>query len=165
MERFIESLGNVLSSFWGWLILIGCQLFMIEGVQAGSIGLLVVFLVDFATGLFVSHKFWKAKPLAERPPYFIESGKIRRSMLKGITYLMFVAMSWLMWYLFFDGTTNLPMSSKEFNIISLAFGICIAIECWSVLENMKRLGYDILGGVGRAFKGFWKGYRDVNGES
>lgn len=166
MARIIEQIVGLMSSFWGWMLIILGQLFMIEGVRAGLIGLGVVFMLDFITGLrasWIEHR--RKKKTGQMAPYFLQSDKIRKSILKATSYFIFVGMSWLMWYLFFDGTMNLPMSTKDVNIITIAFGICITIECWSVLENLKRMGFDFLGRIGKAFKGFWTGYRDVNGES
>lgn len=160
MARFVEQIADLLGSLYGWILLVLCQVFMISGVKAGLIGLGVVFIIDYITGLVASWTEWKAAKV-KRSTYFLESKKFRKSLLKATTYFLFVGMSYLMWYLVFDGGVQLPVSNKEVNIITVAFGICIAIECWSILENMKRSGYDILGAFRTAFKGFLKTYNEV----
>lgn len=155
LQRFAELIGSV----WGWLLLLACQFFAIDGVRLGLLFLLLFFIIDYVTGLGAA---WRERGQNNASaPFFFESRKMRMSLLKACTYLMFILMSWMMWLLFFDGTVQLPVSTKEVNIIGITIGICIAIECWSILENCKRMGFDIIGGIATAFKGFWKSYKTI----
>lgn len=74
-------------------------------------------------------------------------------------------MAAIMYKMFFDGSIHLPLSNREANIIEISFGICIAVECWSILENMKRLGFNLLGSITKAFKGFYGALKAVKGEN
>ncbi|MCZ2393048.1 MAG: phage holin family protein [Chitinophagales bacterium] len=165
--RLWEQFLSLLGSFWGWVLLILCELVMIPGVKVGLIGLGVVFVLDYITGLSAYWIEWRKDKVKNdiETPYFFQSKKMRKSLVKAITYFLFVAMAWLMWFMFFDGTMRFPMSTREFNVINIAFGICIAIECWSILENMKRMGYDLIGAIGKAFKNFWKTYHVIKDDT
>lgn len=166
--RFMAQLGGLFTSVCGWIILIAAQVMVIDGVRSGTIVLGVVFLIDYITGMGASWKEWKQEKAAGEkgmPPYFLQSNKLRKSLLKATTYLLFVGMSWVAWYLFFDGKIHLPLSSKEVNVISITFGLCIAVECWSILENMKRIGFDLIGQISKTVKGFWRGYKEIKGDS
>lgn len=155
IQRFTELIGSV----WGWIMIVLCQFFSIEGVSFGLLFLFVFFIIDYVTGLGASWK--ERKNQLSVPPFFFESKKMRMSLLKACTYLLFIFMSWVMWFLFFDGTVHLPVSTKEINIIGITIGICIAIECWSILENMKRMGFDVLEKTMNLFKNLWKHYRTI----
>lgn len=153
---------EILNSAAGWVLIVLSQFLAIDGVHVGLMMLVVVFLVDYATGLGAS---WAERHTRESSsPFFLQSKKMRDSLLKACTYLLFIFMSWVMWYLFFDGTVTLPISTKPINIISITIGVCIAVEMWSILENMKRMGFDLLGKIVRTFKTFWKTYNEVTHE-
>lgn len=156
--KMLERISELASSVYGWIVLVLCQFLAIDGVQTSLILLLIMFTIDYVTGLSAAWKEGKENDA----PFFIESKKIRQSILKACTYLLFIFMSWMMWYLFFDGTVHLPVSTKEVNIISITIGICMAVEMWSVLENMKRLGFDLLAKVRKTFSGFWKAYKNIS---
>lgn len=161
ISKLLTKVGDLFSSFWGWLVFVVCQLFMIEGFRAGFVGLGVLFLLDFMSGIGASWVESKKEVLTSNAPYFIESKKIRGTLIKAVAYSLFIGMSYLMYVTFFNGTTGLPMSDKEFNIISICFGLCIAIECWSIIENVKRMGYDLIGALVKVFKGFWNTYEQI----
>lgn len=153
---------DLLNSVIGWIVLAICQLFMVAGFKAGFIGLGILYCLDLITGIgasWVENK--KDSNSASSAPYFIESKKIRGTLIKAIVYSLFVLMSYILYITFFNGTTNLPMSDKEFNIVSITFALCMSVEVWSILENSKRMGYDIIGRLKKAFKEFWNVYDDV----
>lgn len=158
--KMLERISELASSVYGWIVLVLCQFLAIDGVQTGLILLLIMFTIDYVTGLSAAWKEGKGKE--NDSPFFIESKKIRQSILKACTYLLFIFMSWMMWYLFFDGTVHLPVSTKDVNIISITIGICMAVEMWSVLENMKRLGYDFISKIHNAFTGFWDAFKKIS---
>lgn len=156
VQKFFSHIIEMLSSGWGVLILVLSTafqaLFAIEGFKFSLICLGVLFICDFISGCWAS---WKEYEGAKSWSFF-ESKKFRESVTKACTYFLFVAMGWVMWKLFFDAPIPLPFSSKGVNVIQIFFGICIAIECWSILENMKRLGFDLIGRMTKTFKGIWK---------
>lgn len=171
ISTLISHIGNLflkvselLTSIWGWLVLAVCQIFMVTGFKAGFIGLGILYFLDLASGVGAS---WvESKKDQERiksAPYFIESKKIRGTLVKAIVYFLFVFASYILYVTFFNGTTGLPMSDKEFNIVSITFALCMSIEIWSILENSKRMGYDVIGKLRKTFKGFWKVVDDVKG--
>lgn len=159
-KRSVKHLLEMLDSWVGWLLMALSQVLAVAHVKAGIIALGVVFVFDFITGVAASYSIWR-EVKAQQSVYFLESRKMRNSLLKACTYLLFICMSWLVWYLFINGTVQLPMSDISVNIIEISIGICIAIECWSILENMKRLGFDLLAKISRVFKGFWKLFKII----
>lgn len=161
--KFFDHLIHMFTTVYGMIVLAACQIMAIAGVKFGLITLGVVFLIDYITGLAAYYKSWKAAPGAKEP-YFFQSRRARDSILKACTYFLFIGMSCVMWRMFFNGNINLPISDKQVNIIEIAFGICIAVECWSILENMKRLGFDLLARISKTFKGFWKSYKEIKNE-
>lgn len=167
--KFFHVVFAMLTSLAGLIILAIGQVLALPGVDFGWKALLAVYLIDFITGVAASYKEWKEKKAsgvqdaATASPYFFKSRSATHSLLKAITYILFIAMAWLMWKMFFDEGVQLPLSSHTVSIIQIAFGICIAIEGWSIIENMKRLGFDLIAKISNAFVGFWKAFRQIKG--
>lgn len=161
VQKFFTHIWEMLSSAWGVILLLVStliqSLFSIEGFKFSLMALGVVFLVDFITGCWASWKEFKG----QKSWSFFESKKFRESIAKAGTYFIFIGMGWILWKLFFDAPIKLPFSTKGVNIIQIFFGICIAIESWSILENMKRLGFDLIGRISKTAEGFWQTIKKV----
>lgn len=154
------------TSFWGWVVLVSCQFFMIEGVETGIWALGFLYIIDFGTGVnasWVERKEKKLKAQKDLPPYFIESDKLKRSVAKIVFYSLLILLSFVLYVTVFNGVTNLPLSEKEFTIVNIAIGLCMAIEIWSILENFKRSGFDLIGKLMNVFRNFWKVADTVRG--
>lgn len=160
MIRMMERLIEMLTSVIGWIVIALCQFLVIEGVRPGLSILGIVVVIDYVFGTCASWRERKTS-IALPAPFFIESRKIRKSLLKAVVYMLFIFMSWVMWFLFFDAPVRLPVSTHDTNVISITIGICIAIEFWSILENAKRMGFDLIGRIVKTFKEFWKGYDEI----
>lgn len=99
-------------------------------------------IFDFVTGIMAA---WIEDKNQEKKykAYFIQSNKIRKSVVKTMSYIFFIL-----------GTM---VFSKALNVVDinligidttptiLAFLCCIGIEVYSVVENIKRCGFDIAG--------------------
>lgn len=159
-QRLIDKLILLMTNVKGVILLLLAQVLALQGVQTGFIALGIAFTFDFITGTAAS--WYENKKQNKKPKiYFIESRKLRRTIIKATTYLIFIMMSGGFYFLFFDGTFGLPISTKTFTIIEITFGMCIAVECWSILENFKRLGFDIVGKITNMAKHFWKSFNAV----
>lgn len=164
IQKFWQHIQELFTSFWG-IIIVGINLFLAPaGVKSGLIALGVVFMIDFFTGLSASYKEYRKDKSELSAPYFLQSKKLRHSILKACTYFVFIIMSWIMWRLFFNGEIPMPLSDKAINIIEAAFGLCIAVECWSIIENIKRLGFDLFGEILKAIKGFRSTGKELKGD-
>lgn len=163
--KFLTHVYELFTSVAGWIsVTIGTlvnYLFSIDGFKDNVVVFAIVFVVDFTTGCFAS---WKESCIKNKSWSFFSSRRFRDSINKGLTYLLFICMSYVVWILFHNEPIQLPLLTKKLNIIQIAFGICLAIEFWSILENMKRLGFDIIGKINATAKGFWKTTKSIKGE-
>ncbi|HEY1025459.1 MAG TPA: phage holin family protein [Sphingobacteriaceae bacterium] len=126
----------------------------LSGIQKGLIALLLVFHLDLITGCIASwieHKNSKTQTKV----YFFESSKLRLSVVKAVSYIMLILCSWLLGVLFFDMPISLYHSTKTFTPAELTTGVCIAIEIWSNIENVKRAGFDVVGKFTNVVKQVW----------
>jgi hypothetical protein len=149
----------------GLFILIGSiTLAALSTVQLSLIFLFVAFTFDFMTGIFASWSEWKNKKLKVNT-YLIESVKLRKSIGKAITYMAVISFTYGLELLFFIKSFNVSVSDKEITITLVAVGVCIAIEFFSVLENAKRSGFDLIAKINSVAKSVWKIIRNVKGEN
>src|SRR5690606_240318 len=126
------------------------------------IALIVVFHLDFITGCIASwieHK----KNGDKVQVYFFESAKMRLSVVKGVTYCLLIFFAYIFSVLFFDVPIKLAGSTKHFTAVELITGVCICIEVWSNIENLKRAGFDIVGKISGTAKSVWKVVREIKG--
>lgn len=163
-QKFISHIIEMCTSAWGIIILalstLFQALFQIDGFQFSLVALGVLYVADFLTGCAAS---WKEANSIKSWTFF-ESKRFRESISKGVTYFVFIAMGWFLYKIFLDEPIPIPFSSKGVNVIQIFFGICIAIESWSILENMKRLGFDLIGKISTTFKGFWTAKKQITDE-
>lgn len=151
---------GLLTSLKGWLAIFVGQFLAIGNVQRGLWWLLALFILDFVTG-FIASVIEKKKAGIAPKVYFFESGRARDSLVKATGYCLFIIVVYALYDLFFDGKIGLPISTKSFTIVELAIGVCIGIESWSNIENMKRSGVDIVGTVQQAAKKLWQTFNII----
>lgn len=124
-------------------------------VKLALLILSVALIIDFITGCWASWiEFKRAKTTAS--VYFIESRKLRESFSKMVTYGSLIMISWGLSTAFFNTSFSLAYSSKQFTLVELTIGLCICVECWSMLENMKRAGFDLIGKIKLIIKNIWQ---------
>lgn len=112
-------------------------------------------LADFITGCWASRI--EAKQKGEKPSvYLIESEKMRLSFSKMITYGTLILVSWGLSIAFFNKPFQIAYSTKQFTLVEITIGLCVCVECWSMLENMKRAGFDLIGKVNVIIKNIWQ---------
>lgn len=143
IEHGIDALRNGFTSIYGFFILIPSLIVPMSNIQLGIMTLVLALFLDLITGIVASWVEFKKSGEELKPPYFIESNKLRLSLLKLLVYLSIILLSYLITKVFFDNTFSLPASSKDFTVAEIATGLCIFIELWSLIENAKRAGFDI----------------------
>ena len=146
-KKSFQSLGGIATMIGGMAI-------GLTGMQKALIALAIVFHLDLITGCvasWIEHRNNKEKAKV----YFFESSKLRLSVVKAVSYLMLILSSWLLGLLFFDMPISLYYSTKTFTPAEITTGVCIAIEIWSNIENVKRAGFDIVGKVTGIIKQVW----------
>lgn len=120
--------------------------------------LVIVYLIDFITGIIASFMERIAKEKKEQEVenftwkekvvYFfdnISSDQMKKSIVKGIGYSLFILCSHGIQYIFKIKPFSFSFSHLVWDLPLLAVGGAIVIELWSILlENFKRMGFDII---------------------
>lgn len=154
------SLVGMFKTFIGWIMLGLSEMLSLGHFKLGLSVLLFVFLLDFATGIWASAQ--EIKQSGRRfNLYDFQSKKVRLSITKALTYICFILFSWLFYLYMFDKSFPMPGSTKSFTVPEITLGVCIAVECWSNIENCKRAGYDILGKIRMAARKLWSTFNTI----
>lgn len=133
-------------------------------IQLGLFFLFISFVFDFLTGVYASWVEWKNKKIQITTAYLIESKKLRKSVGKAIAYMAVIGFTYGFEIVFFIKSFHISASGAHLTITLVAIGVCIAIEFFSVLENMKRSGFDLIGKAKKGFNQFWDLFRSVKGD-
>ena len=134
----------------------------------------ILFFIDFATGIYASfiENRNKKKEKGELKLGFlnkcllfietITSEKLRKSVVKGIGYILFIMLVYGVEKVFLIKSFSfLNISDKNWTITLVTLAFCTAIEIYSIIfENIKRAGYDIAG----AFVKMLTQYKTIKGE-
>ena len=106
--------------------------------------LLAIIVVDFMTGVLASYVEHIKDPQPIKA-YFIESSKIRKSIVKTVSYMVFIIITLVF---------NVHLQVSEISVFGLtstlpvlSILICLGVELFSILENLKRSGFDLIGKV------------------
>jgi len=151
---------DFITSCKGWALIAISQFVSLSGTGKGIVALISVFMVDFITGCIASWIEHKASDNKVKV-YFIESAKIRKSIVKACGYMVFIFLAWVLTILYFDKIINIPYSTKDLTIVQIIIGICVAIEAWSNVENFKRMGFDMVGKITSLAKAGWELFRTI----
>jgi hypothetical protein len=120
--------------------------------------LVIAFLLDFITGVIASfmERLKKEKKeqqvdflnWKEKVVYFfdnISSDQMKRSIVKGIAYSVFILCSSGIQHIFKIKPFTFSFSELTWDLPLIAVAGAIVIELWSILlENFKRMGFDII---------------------
>lgn len=163
MEPIIK-IQPMLSQPYGIALTIGTiSIAMLSTVQLSLLFLFISFIFDFLTGIYASWVEWKNKKI-EITTYLIESKKLRKSVGKAIAYMAAIGFTYGFEIVFFIKSFKVSASGANLTITLVAIGVCIAIEFFSVLENMKRSGFDLIGKAKKGFSQFWDLFRTAKGD-
>lgn len=147
-------LKQITSTFQGFFVLLTSTVIAMTSIQQGILVLTIAVVLDFISGCVASWTEHKQDNTTIKV-YFFESGKMRLSVLKMVSYCMLIFFAWAMTILFFDKGMGLPGSTKQFKVTELVTGVCISIELWSNVENLKRSGFDIFDKIKTGSAAMW----------
>ena len=120
--------------------------------------LVIAYLLDFITGVIASfiERLGEEKKIQEvesftwkqKVIYFfdnISSDQMKRSIVKGIAYSVFILCSHGIQFIFKIKPFSFSFSELVWDLPLIAVAGAIVIELWSILlENFKRMGFDII---------------------
>jgi hypothetical protein len=132
-------------------------------IQMSLLFLFISFIFDFLTGIYASWVEWKNKKI-QITTYLIESKKLRKSVGKAIAYMAAIGFTYGFELVFFIKSFKISASGANLTITLIAVGVCVAIEFFSVLENMKRSGFDLIGKAKKGFSQLWDLFRTAKGD-
>lgn len=117
-----------------------------SGCQLGMFLLLILMALDFATGVLASWNIWhNSKVKSNFWKYGFSSKRVRLSLVKSITYFLFIICSFGIEYIFkvkSFGVTS--YSDHEITLTFIAITLSCAIEFYSIFfENLPKAGFDI----------------------
>jgi phage-related holin len=125
---------------------------LFTNLQLALLLMFTSFVLDFATGILASWIEQKNSPKKIKV-YLIESAKLRKSVVKATSYAIFILMVYFIEKTFFIKMIAFDsISSQKLTITILAVAFCLAIEFWSIIENMKRAGFDLIGSFKKIVK-------------
>ena len=158
----------ILSSYIGRLFILSAFAFpVMSNIQVALFILLVAFTADFFTGWLANYMEIKRgeKPMPPSGRSF-ESKRARESVIKAITYILLILGSVAVEAVFFNRRFNFSsVTDKSFGITELVIGFCFSIELYStIMENMKRAGFDVAAKVTSASDQIWKLIKKIKGE-
>ena len=158
----------ILSSYIGRMFLLTSFAFpVLTNLHLALFILLAAFISDFFTGWLATYMEIKRgdRPMPESGSSF-ESKRARESVVKGIGYILLILGSAAIEYVFFDRKFNFQkFTSKEFGVTELVIGFCFSIELYStIMENMKRAGFDVAAKVSKASESIWALIKKVKGD-
>ncbi len=118
--------------------------------------LLGLMAADFGTGVFASWVIWKNDPTKEGLKFIkhgISSDKIRLSLVKSVTYFMFIICAYGLEYIFkiksFRAETY---TDHQVTLTLIAIAIACAIEFYSIIfENLPKAGFSIESNVKKIY--------------
>jgi len=117
---------------------------LLTNLQLALVLMFIAYVVDFATGILASYIEQKKNPQVIKF-YFIQSSKLRKSVVKAITYMVMIGGVFLFEKAFFIKKFHFShVSEQDLTVTLIATAFCFAIEFFSVLENLKRSGFDII---------------------
>lgn len=146
LSKISLSIQSLFSNPTGLMLLIpSISIALLTNLQLLLLMMLSAFIFDFITGIYASY-IEKKQSNDKVKVYWIESAKLRRSVVKATSYMLFIAGVFVFEKLFFIKQLKFTsISEKEFTITTIAVAFCFAIEFFSILENLKRSGFDLLG--------------------
>ncbi len=107
--------------------------------------LLVLMALDFATGVLASWNIWhNSKVESNFWKYGFSSSRVRLSMVKSVTYFLFIICSYGIEIIFRVKSFSSSYSDHQVTLTLIAIAMSCAIEVYSIFfENLPKAGFDI----------------------
>lgn len=142
IKHFIYSIFESLTSIWSYLVMLIISLLTNDTRVLFSFFFTMLFL-DYVTGILAS---WVESD-GKHKVFLIESKRLRESCVKVCGYMILIICSWFVTILIYPNDVNLFGILNGFNLLELTLIMSIAIESFSNLENVKRMGFDVIGKI------------------
>lgn len=142
IKHFIYSIFESLTSIWSYLVMLIISLLTNDTRVLFSFFFTMLFL-DYVTGILAS---W-VESNGKHKVFLIESKRLRESCVKVCGYMILIICSWFVTILIYPNDVNLFGILNGFNLLELTLIMSIAIESFSNLENVKRMGFDVIGKI------------------
>ncbi|WP_417365566.1 phage holin family protein [Flavobacterium beibuense] len=170
MEKFYYTFKFYLGNTNAFLLTLpAVTLVALSTTQKAALFLVVLFAIDFVTGLGASWmEFKKEKPLmpSSEKRYLIETSKLRQSIVKGVFYGLWALLSWAIENIFV--IKEIPsghISTENLTLTTYAIALLCAIEFYSIFfENLKRMGFDIIQIVKKISSNGWGLYKTIKNQ-
>lgn len=139
-------------------------------IQKAFLLLFLAIFSDFITGVYASqHEYVKKNSIKgfknKIRVFFFEvfrSVKIRRSVLKTISYFLIILLAYFIETVFFLNKIPTQEVREDLKITIWTITICSAIEIYSaIFENIKKSGLDFKESVLKSLKGIQELYKDI----
>ena len=161
IKHFVNNCYDFFTSAYGWGIMFLSLLISNDTTMLYSF-LCSVLFADYVTGFIASYIEDREKGTKV---YFLESSRLRASGVKVIGYFLVIVLTWFVSRFIYTENIRLFGVIREFNIHQLGLIMCIGIEFWSNIENVKRSGFDIVGKFESIVKKIWDLIKLVRGRS
>lgn len=174
MEKFLSQLGHhfgkvfvkggdVFAGIREFIMFIVLTILAFNNLQLMLFILVLFWIVDTITAIWAQRRKYKNTETSPEV-YTMESNKLRDAGIKLVAYGCIIIVSTIIVRLFYGGSITLVGTSESVSGAELAVALCLFIEFWSILENAKKLGFDVVGKVQNSIKKSWKIYRGIKGE-
>ena len=161
IKHFGSNCYEFFTSAYGWGIMFLSLLMSNDTTMLYSF-LCSVLFADYVTGFVASYIEDREKGTKV---YFLESSRLRASGVKVIGYFLIIVLTWFVSKFIYPENIRLFGVIREFNIHQLGLIMCIGIEFWSNIENVKRSGFDIIGKFESIVKKIWDLVKLARGRS
>lgn len=155
LKEYVVSSGGVLAIITGFMYGMPSLLLAISF-------LILSLIIDFVTGVIASYCEWKdlGSPKLEKSLVF-KTKRARESVNKVGSYGTAILLAYILAVVTMKNpeVTILGMPPKTIPEITVI--VLIAIECFSVIENFKRMGVDFIGKIKNIAKQGWDLFRNV----
>ena len=162
-SRIFEKGGDVFNGIKEFIMFLVLTVLAFNNLQLMLFVLIVFWSVDTITAIMAQRHKYKITDTSPEV-YTMESNKLRDAGVKLLAYGCIILISTIIVQLFYGGSITLVGTSESVTGSELAVALCLFIEFWSILENSKKLGFDVLGKIKNASKKSWATYRSIRGE-
>lgn len=128
------------------IIIPAVGLMSFSSLQLGMFLLLILMAIDFAAGVLASWNIWhNSKVESNFWKYGFSSSRVRLSLVKSITYFLFIICSFFIEIIFKVKSFGVTAySDHEITLTLIAIALSCAIEFYSIFfENLPKAGFDI----------------------
>lgn len=122
--------------------------------------LIIIFHIDMLTGI-IAGRVEMNKEGRKPKVFFLESSKMRQSVVKGTFYMFFFIGLFFITKILHINPIDIRITDKQFMLYELGLIICIGIEKYSIIENFKRMGFDIVAYVKKLAKTAWSVFDSI----